>query len=106
MEFGGRNVELDDGVVFMMSGGGPRHAAIAANLIIAFGTRLHGSGCRPYGSDMAVRTGPQLIRFPDVSIVRRSGPQGWADDWLPAGRAPGLPMLAIEFSPDEIFTID
>jgi Uma2 family endonuclease len=71
MEFGGRKVELDDGVVFMMSGGNPLHAAIAANLITALMNRLRGTGCRPYGSDMATRTGYDSIRFPDVSVYCR-----------------------------------
>jgi len=75
MDFGGRKVELDNGVVFMMAGGSGDHAMIAANLIIALGTRLRGSGCRPYGSDMAARTGPQSIRFPDVSVYCRPYPE-------------------------------
>jgi Uma2 family endonuclease len=68
MEIGDAKAELVDGTIFMMSGGSEAHAAIAANIIIALGTKLRGSGCRPYGSDMAVRTGPNSIRFPDVSI--------------------------------------
>lgn len=68
MNLGDAKAELVDGMIFMMGGGSPRHAAIAANLIIALGTRLRGSGCRPYGSDMAVRTGEASIRYPDVSI--------------------------------------
>ena len=68
MDFGEAKAELVDGMILMMAGGSPRHAAIAANLIIALGTRLRGSGCRPYGSDLAMRTGEASIRFPDVSI--------------------------------------
>jgi Uma2 family endonuclease len=68
MEFGDAKAELVDGTIFMMAGGSPRHAAIAANIIIALGGKLRGSGCRPYGSDLAVRTGSNSIRFPDVSV--------------------------------------
>ena len=71
MDLGDAKAELVDGMIYMMGGGSPRHAAIAANLIIALGIRLRGSGCRPYGSDMAVRTGEASIRFPDVSIYCR-----------------------------------
>ncbi len=30
--------------------------------------KLRGSGCRPYGSDLAVRTGKRSVRFLDVSV--------------------------------------
>ena len=68
MDLGEAKAELVDGMICMMAGGSPRHAAIAANIIIALGPRLRGSGCRPYGSDLAMRTGEASIRFPDVSI--------------------------------------
>jgi Uma2 family endonuclease len=68
MEFHGAKAELDDGLIFMMAGGSEKHAAIAANILVCLGTRLRGSGCRPYGSDLATRTGEQSIRFPDISI--------------------------------------
>ena len=68
MELGDAKAELVDGTIFMMSGGSEAHAAIAANVIAALMPKLRGSGRRPYGSDMAVRTGLNSIRFPDVSI--------------------------------------
>jgi Uma2 family endonuclease len=68
MDFGDAKAELVDGMIWMMAGGSPKHAAVAANIIIALGTRLRGSGCRPYGSDLAMRTGKRSIRFPDVSV--------------------------------------
>lgn len=71
MEFHGAKAELVDGLIYMMAGGSPRHAAIAANLISALLGRLRGSGCRPYGSDLDVRTADQTIRFPDVSVYCR-----------------------------------
>jgi len=60
--------ELEDGVLYMMSGGSFRHAAIAANIIASFRVSLRGSGCRPMTSDFAVRTGPATVRMPDVSV--------------------------------------
>lgn len=68
MDFGGAKAELEDGIIFMMAGGNEAHARIAANLIIALGTRLRGTGCRPYGSDFATRTKERNVRYPDVSI--------------------------------------
>jgi Uma2 family endonuclease len=68
MDFGDAKAELVDGMIYMMSGCSRRHAAIAANIIIALGGKLRGSGCRPYGSDLAAQTGPNSIRYPDVSV--------------------------------------
>lgn len=68
MDFGGAKAELEDGLIYMMSGGSESHARIAANLIMAVGRRLRGKGCRPYGSDLAARTAERSVRFPDVSI--------------------------------------
>ena len=71
MDFGGRRAELDDGVIFMMAGGSMEHAGVAANIIASLLPRLRGTGCRAFGSDLAVQTGPRSIRYPDVSIFCR-----------------------------------
>ena len=71
MDFGEAKAELVDGQIQMTAGGSPRHSAIAANLIAALKTRLRGSPCRPYGSDLAMRTGESSIRYPDVSVYCR-----------------------------------
>ena len=71
LELNDAKAELVDGMIFMMAGGSMRNAAIAANLISALLIRLRGTGCRPYGSDLAVRTGEASIRFPDVSVYCR-----------------------------------
>jgi Uma2 family endonuclease len=68
LDLGDRKAELVDGMIYMMAGGSPRHAALSANLIIALGNKLRGSGCRPYGSDMPLRTRDRSIRFPDVTV--------------------------------------
>lgn len=68
MDFHGARAELDDGLIYMMAGGSEAHSRIAANILINIGPKLRGTGCRPYGSDFATRTGDQTIRLPDVSV--------------------------------------
>lgn len=68
MDFGHAKAELEDGVIFMMAGGDEEHSRIAANILMYLGAKLRGSGCRPYGSDMATRTDRRTIRYPDVSV--------------------------------------
>lgn len=63
-------MEYLDGEVFAMSGGTAHHAAITANFIAALGSRLRGSGCRTYSSDLRIHipeTG--LYTYPDLSVV-------------------------------------
>lgn len=60
--------ELDDGVIRMMAGGTRDHARVRANLTASLRSALRGSGCRPYGSDMAVRTRDRSVRYPDLTI--------------------------------------
>jgi len=68
--------ELEDGVLYMMGGGSPLHAAITVNISAALRTKLRGSGCRPMSPDMVVQTGPASLRMPDASVFCRSD---WAD---------------------------
>ena len=70
MDFGpDRKMELDRGVIRMMTGGTGAHAGIQANILSALRNALRGSGCRPFGSDMAIETGPGSVRYPDISIL-------------------------------------
>jgi Uma2 family endonuclease len=78
IDFGEHKAELDNGVIRMMAGGTARHAAVQTNLILALGSRLKGTGCRPYGSDMATRTKDASVRYPDVAVF--CGRDGSADD--------------------------
>ncbi|WP_374944064.1 Uma2 family endonuclease [Sphingomonas sp.] len=78
MDFGGAKAELEDGIIFMMAGGTPEHAVVAARLIRRLGNALDGSGCEPVGSDMGVRTADRTLRYPDVSIY--CGPVSSPDD--------------------------
>lgn len=68
MDLGDAKAELEDGLIYMMTGGTARHAAIAGNVYFALRQRLRGSGCRPYNSDLGARTGDRNVRFPDVSV--------------------------------------
>jgi Uma2 family endonuclease len=60
--------ELDRGVIRMMAGGTRDHSRIQTNLISFLNVALQGSPCEPHGSDMAVRTAIDSIRYPDVSV--------------------------------------
>jgi Uma2 family endonuclease len=67
LEIEGR-AELIDGMLFMMAGGSLSHAAVSGNILIALGNKLRGSGCRPFGPDLGVRTNPASVRLPDASV--------------------------------------
>lgn len=82
--------ELEDGVIRMMAGGNRAHARVQMNLYRYLGSVLRGSGCRPYGSDMAVQTADRAARYPDVTID--CGGQG--DD--PSDRLLNDPRVVIE----------
>src|SRR5688500_100849 len=62
--------EFLDGHVWAMSGGTPNHALLTANVGIALGMRLRGSGCRVYSADLRVRV-PEtgLASYADVTVV-------------------------------------
>jgi Uma2 family endonuclease len=83
--------ELDNGVIRMMAGGTRRHNRVQTNLIIALGNALRGSGCRPNGSDLGVRTHDGSVRYPDISIS--CGPERPEDD---RDRALADPRVLIE----------
>ena len=68
MDFGGARAELEDGVIYMMTGGTEQHARIAGNIFAFLFGRLRGSGCRPYNSDLSLQTADFTARLPDVSI--------------------------------------
>lgn len=60
--------ELEDGAIYGMTGGSPAHARVAANVLAYLRAQLRGSGCRPYGSDMPLKTLAHTVRFPDVTV--------------------------------------
>lgn len=60
--------EFVDGEPVSMAGGTEAHKIIQANLIAAVAPKLRGSGCRPFPSDMLIRTGAGRCRYPDMTI--------------------------------------
>ena len=54
-------------------------------------TKLRGTGCRPFNSDMGIGVSPQDVRYPDVSVVCRP-------DWneVPETKAFADPVVLIE----------
>ncbi len=62
--------EYLNGQVYQMSGASIEHNQIVTNIIISLGTKLRGSGCRVFPSDLRVyieKTG--LYTYPDVVIT-------------------------------------
>ena len=54
---GDESTELVDGEPVGMAGGSEGHNVIQGNLFAAALAKLRGSPCRPFPSDMAVKTG-------------------------------------------------
>ena len=52
-----------------MTGGTAGHADIQANLATALRTRLRGSSCRFYGSDLKFQVAEDHVRYPDGMVV-------------------------------------
>ena len=62
--------EMDaEGRWTMMTGGRVRHGQVAGNVLVSLARQLRGSGCEVFGSDVAVRTGPRNVRYPEVSVL-------------------------------------
>lgn len=78
--------ELDRGVIEMMAGGSRTHARIQNNLLTYFRVALRGSGCRPYGWDIKVRSHPMSVRYPDVTIDCGAPGDAGDDQFLHAPR--------------------
>jgi Uma2 family endonuclease len=60
--------EFLDGVPVAMAGASEAHNIIQANLLASSLTKLRGGPCRPFPSDMLVRTGTGKGRYPDMTI--------------------------------------
>ena len=89
IEFDGEaRFELDNGVVRMMAGGLAVHARVQSSVMIALGMKLRGTGCTPYGPDMAVTTHKLSVRYPDITIYCDKGSP--EDDQLKAFDDPKL----------------
>lgn len=103
MDFGtDRRFELDDGVIVMMAGGTEPHAWVQGNIFAWLRTRLKGTGCRPYGPDMAVRVNETEVRYPDISIYCDQPPR----DDLTESRSLADPRVVIEVLSPSTTTLD
>ncbi len=60
--------EFIDGVPVAMAGGTEAHNVIQGNLFAAALLKLRGGPCRPFTSDMLVKTGTGKGRYPDMTI--------------------------------------
>lgn len=60
--------EYIDGYVYMMAGGSADHSTIKLNMASLLKSRLRGSPCRVYDSDMKVRLSKTRYVYPDVSV--------------------------------------
>ena len=62
--------EYVDGFICAMSGGTPKHARIAANLIAQLESKFEDGPCQSYGSDLKVWIPKaKAFLYPDVSVV-------------------------------------
>ncbi|MBO9714287.1 Uma2 family endonuclease [Sphingomonas sp.] len=95
-----RKFELEDGVIVMMTGGTEAHAWVQGNIFAWLRTRLKGSGCRPYGSEMAVRVSETDVRYPDISIY--CGPR----DAVTEAKSLSDPVVIIEVLSPSTTTLD
>ena len=60
--------EYIDGYAYLLAGGTPVHALIAANLIAEINAQLKGGACRVYTSDAKVRLSTGRYVFPDITV--------------------------------------
>jgi len=93
--------ELVAGVVHRMSPAGGLHGVIVARLMMALSiwAEQHHSGAVMTETGFVLATGPDTVRAPDVSFVRRERIEA---SGLPIGFWRGAPDLAVEvLSPDD-----
>lgn len=60
--------ELVDGTIHAMGGGSTAHARVQGDVYAFLHRALRGTGCRPYGPDMALQTMAHTVRYPDVTV--------------------------------------
>lgn len=61
--------ELVDGYVYAMAGASENHDYISGNLYRKFGNHLENSTCRPFTSDMKLKTSTGNFRYPDCMVI-------------------------------------
>jgi Uma2 family endonuclease len=86
--------EFLDGQIYAMAGGTPERAALAAAAITLLGPQLRGGPCRPYNSDLRVRTPTGLTTYPDVTVICGPGEIDVADPLAVTNPAPIVEVLS------------
>ena len=62
--------EFYKGEIFLMSGASARHNVIFSNLFGALTTKLKGTPCKPYGSDLHIHVVQNtLFNYPYISVI-------------------------------------
>lgn len=61
--------EFLNGEIFAMAGASLEHLHITGNLITSLRTRLRGSDCNAFGSDLRIATPAGLYTYPDVAVI-------------------------------------
>ncbi|MBK8454587.1 MAG: Uma2 family endonuclease [Thiofilum sp.] len=61
--------EYVEGVAYAMAGASINHNQITANVLTELKTQLKGKNCRPFSSDLLVKTSATRYRYPDVTVV-------------------------------------
>jgi Uma2 family endonuclease len=60
--------EYIDGEVYAMTGASLAHNTITSNLMMGMGEKVRGGPCRPFSSDMRVKTADAFL-YPDLVVV-------------------------------------
>jgi len=69
-ELSEQRVEFWDGAILDMTGGSPRHSAICSNIARLLGVQLRGKPCRPFDSNLRVRSlRANRSTYADVTVV-------------------------------------
>lgn len=68
--YGETKHEFVDGEIYAITGGTPRHALLAAEVLAALRNQLGRGECRVFTSDLRVRVqNPNVATYPDVSVI-------------------------------------
>jgi Uma2 family endonuclease len=65
----GSRAELVNGVVYLMTGAGPRHNKVTVNAIGALLGSARALGCELFANDMAIKISEKTVYFPDVAVA-------------------------------------
>src|SRR5438876_12075348 len=71
--------EYIDGQVYLMAGGSFNHSTISSNVLSLLRSRLRGSPCHAYNSDVRVCIFASKYVLPDVSVSCHPSDQGTSD---------------------------